>query len=113
MHYIEFTDNTRTSAWNVSEWFMKEYLSDKSIFLTIDERDLSGEGVEGWCIKETDNEFLIQIDKNLQYDYVPTMLHELYHVYQWVNNKPQDEYECMSMELPLYEEYMGRDRQTT
>ena len=112
MLYIE--EGVRDTAWSVSEWFMREYLSNHRVFISVEEKDLSEEGgVDGWCIKETENEFLIQIDKNLEYDYIPTLLHELYHVFQWLEGKKQDEYECMSMELPLYEEYMGRFRQTT
>jgi hypothetical protein len=112
MLYIE--EGTRHTAWSVSRWFLKEYLSNYDINLTIEERDLSeeGVGVDGWFMKETGNEFTIQIDKNLDYEYIPTLLHELHHLLQEVEGRPRDEYECMSMEQPLYEEYLQRDRQT-
>ncbi len=108
MHYIEVTEGTRETAWSVCQWFMSEYLSDHKVFITVDERDLSGEGVEGWCIKESDNEFLIQIDTNLQYDFIPCMLHELYHIYQHVNELPRDEYETYCQESILLDKYMNR-----
>jgi hypothetical protein len=88
---------------------MKEYLSNHRVFITVDERDLSGEGVDGWCIKETENEFLIQIDENLEYDYIPTLLHELYHVYQHMNNLPRDEYETHCQESKLLDKYWNKD----
>ena len=111
MLYIE--EGVRDTAWSVSEWFMREYLSNHRVFISVEEKDLSEEGVFGWVLRETENEYTIQIHRGLEYDYIPTLLHELYHIYQWVENKPQDEYECMSMELPLFEEYQRRYRQTT
>ena len=109
MHYIEVTEGTRTTAWSVCQWFMSEYLSDHRVYLTVDERDLSQEGVQGWCIKETENEFLIQIDTNLEYDFIQVMIHELYHVYQHVNELPRDEYETYCKESELLDNYMNKD----
>ena len=109
MHYIECTEGVRDTAWSVSQWFMKEYLSNHHVFITIEERDLSSEGVEGWCIKETENEFLIQLHNDLEYEYIPTLLHELYHVYQHVNNLPRDEYETYCKEMKLLDKYLNKD----
>ena len=47
---------------------MGEYLSDYGIDLTVVYMDLSDEGVTGWCMREHDNEFIIQIDENLRGD---------------------------------------------
>ena len=109
MHYIECTEGVRETAWTVCQWFMEEYLSDYKVYLTVDEKDLSGEGVDGWCIRETDNEFLIQLDINLVYDFVPTLLHELYHVLQWLEGKDRNEWETFQMEGILLDRYMNRD----
>ena len=109
MHYIECTEGTRETAWSICTWFMREYLSDHRVFITVDERDLSGEGVEGWCIKETENEFLIQIDTNLNYDFIQVLLHELEHVRQHVFGEPRDEYETYCKESELLDRYMNRE----
>ena len=54
--------------------------------------DLSEEGVNGWCMREEDNEFLIQIDENLRGDeHDKTILHELYHMLQHMLNLPRCE----------------------
>tara|TARA_B100001559_G_C16429336_1_gene589059 strand:- start:269 stop:592 length:324 start_codon:yes stop_codon:yes gene_type:complete len=106
MLYIE--EGTRETALSVSNWFMKEYLSDYHIFLTVEDRDLSEEGVDGWCIKETSNEFLIQIHNGLMYDYIPTLLHELYHVLQHLEGREQDEYEAYRKEVELLDKYMNK-----
>ena len=108
MHYIECTEGTRETAWSVSQWFMKEYLSNYSVFLTIEDRDLSDEGVDGWCIKETSNEFLIQLHNGLEYDYIPTLLHELHHVLQHLEGREQDEYEAYCQEVELLDKYMNK-----
>ena len=64
-----------------------EYLSDRGIDLTVEHKDLSGEGVLAWCLCMNEHEFLIQIHNELTGDeYTKTILHELYHVYQHLNN---------------------------
>ena len=110
MHYIECTEGTRETAWSICQWFMREYLSDHRVFITVDERDLTGEGgVQAWCIRETENEFLIQIDTNLQYDFIQVLLHELTHVLQWLEGRPQDEYEAYYQESILLDKYWNRE----
>ena len=110
MLYIE--EGARDTAWSVSEWFMREYLSNHRVFISVEERDLSQEGVFGWFMKETENEFLIQIHSGLEYEYIPTLLHELYHLLQEVEGRPRDEEETYSMEKLLYKRYLERYRQT-
>lgn len=71
---------------------MREYLSDHSIDLTVVHMDLSGEGVDGWCMREDEIEFIIQIDENLTgEEYSKTLLHEMYHMYQHVKEIPRCE----------------------
>jgi len=54
--------------------------------------DLSDEGVYGWCMRESEYEFIIQIDENLEGDeYMQTLLHECYHVMQHVLEIPRCE----------------------
>ena len=107
MHYIELVDGTRSTAWSVSEWFLGEYLHDKSVSITIEEKDLSEEGVDGWCMRETHNEFLIQIDNNIEdsYTYKRVLLHELHHMWQYYHNKPRDEEETLRQEWYLLNKY--------
>ena len=109
MHYIELIEGTRETAWSVSEWFLREYVPNYNISLTIEERDLSEEGVEGWCIKESDTHFLIQLHNNLQYDFIQVLLHELTHMKQWVEGRKQDEYEAYCQEMELLDKYMNKD----
>ena len=109
MLYIELVDGTRSTAWSVSQWFLGEYLHDKSISLTIEEKDLSEEGVDGWCIRESDTRFTIQIDTNLQYDFIQVLLHELYHVTQYIMDGNTNEYETYHMEVELLDKYMNKE----
>ena len=109
MHYIELVDGTRSTAWSVSQWFLGEYLHDKSISLTIEEKDLSEEGVDGWCIRESDTRFTIQIDTNLEYDFIQVLLHELYHVTQYMEDGNTNEYETYHMEIELLDKYMNKE----
>jgi Zn-dependent peptidase ImmA (M78 family) len=84
MHSVEILhrDNKELPQ-TLIHWFMREYLSDYSIDLTVVHMDLSDEGVDGWCMREDDIEFIIQIDENLTDDeYRRTLLHEMYHMYQ-------------------------------
>mgnify|MGYP001422786228 FL=1 len=109
MHYIELTEGTRNTAWSVSEWFLREYLHDKDVSLTIEEMDLSLEGVDGWCVRESDTRFTIQIDTNLEYDFIQVLLHELYHVTQYIKDGNTNEYETYHMELELLDKYMNKE----
>jgi hypothetical protein len=77
---------------NLVEWFMTEYLTEFGIDLTVVHLDLSDEGVDGWCMRESDYEFIIQIDENLEgEEYHRTLCHEMYHMYQHVKNIPRCE----------------------
>jgi Zn-dependent peptidase ImmA (M78 family) len=69
-----------------------EYLSDYSVDLTVVYMDLSDEGVDGWCMREEDHEFIIQIDERLDgAEHTKTILHELYHIFQHLKNIPRCE----------------------
>ena len=74
------------------QWFLLEYLFDYTVDVTVVYMDLSDEGVDGWCMREDDNEFLIQIDENLEgEEHEKTLFHELYHLYQHMSNIPRCE----------------------
>ena len=54
--------------------------------------DLSDEGVDGWCWREEDHEFIIQIDERLDgAEHTKTILHELYHCLQHLKGIPRCE----------------------
>ena len=86
MHSVEVIgEGSRTSCKPLLFWFLGEYLFNHSIDLTVVHMDLSDEGVDGWCMREDDQEFIIQIDENLEgEEYTRTLLHECYHVMQHV-----------------------------
>jgi hypothetical protein len=71
----------------------------------VEEKDLSEEGVFGWCIRETQNEFLIQIHSGLGETYISILLHELYHMWQYYHDLPRDEEETLREELKLLNNY--------
>ena len=72
--------------------FTTEYLSNYGLDITVVYMDLSDEGVDGWCMREDDNEFLIQIEEKLEgAEHTKTVLHELYHVFQHLHNIPRCE----------------------
>ena len=93
MHSIEiFSDRHKPFCKTLCHCFMGEYLSDHSIDLTVVHIDLTDEGVDGWCMRESDYEFIIQIEETLQgNEYKKTLLHELYHTYQHLLNIPRCE----------------------
>ncbi len=93
MHCIDIIPYDRISTSRpLIEWFTTEYLSNYGLDITVVYMDLSDEGVDGWCMREDDNEFLIQIDEKLEgAEHTKTVLHELYHVFQHLHNIPRCE----------------------
>lgn len=74
---------------DVVTWFIAEYLPRHKIDLTVHHRGLKRELVHGWAnIEDSDYRprcFLIELQSNLNEDmYIITLLHELWHVYQWI-----------------------------
>tara|TARA_R100000406_G_scaffold86684_1_gene70851 strand:- start:975 stop:1322 length:348 start_codon:yes stop_codon:yes gene_type:complete len=77
---------------DVVYWFMGEYLENYSVDVTVVHMDLTDEGVDGWCLRESDYEFIIQIEESLEgKHYKQTLLHEMYHVLQHLMNIPRCE----------------------
>jgi hypothetical protein len=106
MHLVEF-ENCRDLCIPVVQWYMNTYIPDSLFFLVVEEKDLSEEGVDGWCMRETHNEFLIQIDENIKdpYTYKRVLLHELHHMWQYYHDKPRDEEETLRQEWYLLNKY--------
>tara|TARA_R110001606_G_C15382705_1_gene650600 strand:+ start:118 stop:450 length:333 start_codon:yes stop_codon:yes gene_type:complete len=107
MHLIEtYPPGSEIACSSVVEWFLMEYLSDWGLDLTVEHIDLSEEGTTGWCMKLGRCEFIIQIHKDLKgNEYTSTILHELYHVYQHLNNLPQCEICAYQAEKQLLDKY--------
>lgn len=106
MHCIEL-ENCRDTAEGIVSWFLREYIPNGLFFLVVEEKDLSDEGVDGWCMRETHNEFLIQINQNIEDpdSYKRVLLHELWHMYQYYHDLPRDEYETLRQEHTLLDKY--------
>jgi len=87
MHSIEVLGGSETLCRDLFHWFMMEYLGNHSIDLTVVHMDLTDEGVCGWMMRESDYEFIIQIEETLEgNEYTRTLLHEMYHIMQHVLN---------------------------
>jgi hypothetical protein len=113
-------------------WFVESYLPKHKLDITVNHRGLSRELVTGWAnIEDNDYRprcFLIEVHSRLnQEDYITTLLHELWHVYQWVKGDLKErrtrrlwdgidyseadyedqpwEQEAKSMESILFDEY--------
>ena len=130
-----------TSGYNYSKlrcedavnWFMAKYLPRHKIEIVVNHRGLLRENVFGWCSVMDCNyrprEFEIEVHNRLNpEDYLKTLFHELWHVYQHVMGNLKDrhgkrlwrgidysetdyseqpwEIEAHSRELELYLEYL-------
>ncbi len=73
-------------------WFVSKYLPRYKLEIEVLHRGLKREGVVGWCdvAGETykPREFLIELDTHMdKKTYVRVLLHELYHLQQWVKGE--------------------------
>lgn len=71
-------------------WFVSKYLPRHNLDIKINHRGLIREGVCGWCSVDGCNyrprTFEIELHNRMDSDhYSQTLLHELWHVYQYVN----------------------------
>jgi hypothetical protein len=76
----------------VVTWFVSKYLPRYKLEIEVLHRGLKKEGVVGWCdvAGETykPREFLIELDTHMdKKNYVRVLLHELYHLQQWVKGE--------------------------
>jgi hypothetical protein len=77
---------------DVVTWFVSKYLPRYKLEIEVLHRGLKRDGVVGWCdvAGETvrPREFLIELDTYLdKKTYVRVLLHELYHLQQWVKGE--------------------------
>ena len=78
-------------CYTIVEWFHKNYLEQYEVEIIVEHKNLKEDGVYGYCDispYEEDGEnprsFLIELEKTLKTDdYIRTLLHELYHVFQF------------------------------
>jgi predicted metallopeptidase len=78
-------------CYTIVEWFSKNYLENYEIEIIVEHKNLKKDEVYGYCNispYEEDGEnprsFLIELEKTLKTDdYIKTLLHELYHAYQF------------------------------
>ena len=82
---------------SIVSWFMEKYLPNHKISVNIDHKGLIREGVFGWAwVVPPDHrprEFEVEIHNRLKpEEYIETLLHELWHVYQHVTGQLKDKY---------------------
>jgi len=127
---------SKTLCEDIVDWFISNYLPRHKIDLIINHRGLKREFVHGWAnIEDCDyrpRAFFIEMQSNLDKKmYGITLLHELWHVYQWVMGDLKErrlkrlwkgidhtetdyedqpwEVEARTMEIALYKKYIGTE----
>ena len=135
MLYLDITGKaSRRRSRKVVEWFKVKYLPYHHLDITVAHRGLKREHALGFCsVMDCDHrprKFLIEMETTLKVDqYISTLLHELWHVFQHVKGTLRDkrgvrywkdvnsdhlsyedqpwENEARMMEQLLYNEYLG------
>ena len=79
----------KTLCEKVTYWFLNKFLSRYNLDIHIIHRGLKHEGVLGYCDFIDDYKsprcFVIELDTYMEKElYIKTLLHELFHLYQWV-----------------------------
>jgi len=76
----------------IAYWTLDELLPRvRKLEVEIRLKDLTKDGVEGWCRHEDDRLFLIDVEKNQSLrEFVTTVIHELVHVKQYVKREMVD-----------------------
>lgn len=133
MLYLEQSGKgSRRLSKDVVMWFMGKYLPRHNIEVSLLHRGLLREGVYGWCsVQDCDHKprsFLVEVHNKLDQDsFIKVLLHELWHVKQFVTGDMRDkrgkkywkgvdisdvdydddpsEIEATEMENPLHYEY--------
>ncbi len=100
-------DKHRSTSERVLRWFQSQYLPRHHLDISLVYKNLESDGVFGWCMVEGSlskpRTFLIEIHNKLDYKtYLTTLVHELWHVYQYVKGLPQCEEEAATMEKVLF-----------
>ena len=111
MLYLEVTGKGPRRLCNrVVGWFKGKYLPRHHLDLSIVHRGLKREGVSGWCMvngsTSRPRSFLVEIHNTLEEeDYIKVLLHELWHVHQYIKGR-ESESEALRWEEILYDEYV-------
>ena len=119
---------------DITSWFIKTFYPRHKLDVDIIHRGLLGEGALGYCDctggYSRPREFVIELHTNMdKKTYTKTLLHELFHMMQWINgsltskkcrmyykNEPVEKYEyedqpheiaARAAEESLYEEYIN------
>lgn len=94
MLYLEMTGYgySKRLCEDVVNWFVSKYLPRHKLEIEVYHRGLKREGVLGYCDVSgrtlNPREFLIELDTYMnRQDYISTLLHELYHVLQFVKGE--------------------------
>ena len=112
MLYLEVTGNGPRRLCNrVVWWFKGKYLPRHHLDISVVDRGLKREGVTGWCMVNGNTSrprsFLIEVHNKLAEDeYIKSLLHELWHVYQHIKGT-LSEREAYMVEKSLYEEFVA------
>ena len=118
---------------DITSWFIKTFYPRHKLDVDIIHRGLLGEGALGYCDctggYSRPREFVIELHTNMdKKTYTKTLLHELFHMMQWINgsltskkcrmyykNEPEEKYEyedqpheiaARAAEESLYEQYI-------
>ena len=88
---------SRRRCESIVSWFVDKYIPNHKISINVDHKGLLRESVFGWAwVVPPDHrprEFEIEIHNRLSPAlYTETLLHELWHVYQHVQNQLKDKY---------------------
>ena len=111
MLYLEVTGKGPRRLCNrVVGWFKEKYLPRHHLDISVIHRGLKREGVSGWCMvngsTSRPRSFLVEIHNTLEEeDYIKVLLHELWHVYQYIKGR-ESESEALRWEEILYDEYV-------
>ena len=100
-------DKHRSTSERVLRWFKSQYLPRHHLDISLVFKNLESDGVFAWCMVEGSlskpRAFLIEIHNKLDYKtYLTTLVHELWHVYQYVKKLPLGEKEAATMEKVLF-----------
>lgn len=79
----------------LADWTLQELLPrHRKVDVQIRLKDLTKDGVEGWCMEEDDRFFIVDVEKAQSLrDLVTTVVHELIHVKQYVKREMVDYYD--------------------
>jgi hypothetical protein len=89
---------SRKRCEDIVVWFINKYLPRHKLDITVVHRGLLREGVVGWCTVIDSNScprcFEIEVHNRMSIDdYVSTLFHELWHIYQHVKGDLKDKRE--------------------